>query len=186
MAAVTLEVAGVLLGVIGVVDAALGGFRGSVGRDGRIRHLADDVRYAGRGLVIMIVALLPVIIGVTADVVVAGRTERWAVAGTGMLTVYLPYAVVVLGGLVAYLLLPWRQRFWATALILGPFTLARPVVAVAGGIAAGWAYPDPAVWAAAAWSVAAASVVDPTAGWWWRHREGRPGPDAFEAEASAH
>jgi hypothetical protein len=51
-----------------------------------------------------------------------------------MLRVYAPYGAVFFVALAAYLLLPWRIRFLATAVVMGPFTWVRPLVALAGGL----------------------------------------------------
>ena len=55
-------------------------------------------------------------------------------AGAAMLVVYAPTAPSVLAALVVYGTVGWRTRFLAMAVILGPFALLRPVVAVAGGL----------------------------------------------------
>jgi hypothetical protein len=96
--------------------------------------------------------------------------------GTGMLAVYLPYAVLVLAALACYGLLGWRHRFLASALILGPFTLARPAVAIAGAVAGAWNSPI-LIAVLCLTSTAAVLAVEPIANRRW-YADLRPPPVA--------
>lgn len=122
-------VAGLVL--LAAADGALSGFRSAQGRTGLIDHRRADTVAQLRGLALVAVLLLPTVVLVLVD----GRWSSWAEPGTAMLLVLAPYGVLVLLALLAYLTLTWRLRYLATALILGPFTFARPAVAVAGGAA---------------------------------------------------
>ena len=84
-----------------------------------------------------------------------------------MLTVYGPYAILVLAALGCYLTLGWRQRYLASSLILGPLTLLRPVVAVAGAVFGALAGSGPAVAVSIGLAAAAVLAVEPLAGRLW-------------------
>lgn len=121
-----------LLAGLALVDGILSGFRASVGRSGLVRHRAEDLQGARRGLLVSSAFLAPTValcIGLT----VARGTAELDSAARAMLWVYLPFGVVVLLALLAYLVLGWQQRYLASAVILGPLTLARPWVVAAGG-----------------------------------------------------
>lgn len=156
------------LAAIAVTDAAFAGFRAGLGRDGRVDHRAADRRGALRGVSVLAVLLVPVtgLAAVLARDVPAGQL---AGAATCLLAVYLPFAVVVAGGLIAYRLSPWRDRYLALVLLLGPFTWARPVVALAGPVVLACRDGGGAVDVALAGGVLAALAVEPVVGLLW-HR----------------
>ncbi|GAA5164911.1 hypothetical protein GCM10023321_54200 [Pseudonocardia eucalypti] len=153
--------------LLALCDGAFSGFRSGAGRTGLIRQRAWDVRAQLRGLAVVSVLLLPALGCVVSDLWHGGaaRWSMWAGAGTWMLAIYLPYGVMVLLALAAYATLPWRLRFWATAVILGPFTLARPWVAVAGGALA--AVVDPRAAVAVGLSLAGVLLVGPVCDRLW-------------------
>jgi hypothetical protein len=65
-----------------------------------------------------------VILLVCADAVARpAHLGDYARAGTAMLAIYGPYALLVLIALACYATLSWRLRYLAAALILGPCTL---------------------------------------------------------------
>jgi hypothetical protein len=163
--------------VLGALDGAFAGFRSSCGRTGLIRHRRQDVVAHLRGLAVSAALLTPVAAVVLADVLM--RPDRWDAylrAGHAMLVLYLPFGAIVLAGLAGYALLSWRRRFLATALILGPFTFARPFVAVAGLGLAARAGSDLLVTATATAAVAAALAVEPVLDRWWVAAAGRRPP----------
>jgi hypothetical protein len=84
-----------------------------------------------------------------------------------MLTVDVPYAVVVLLALLAYAVLGWRQRYLASALILGPFTLLRLAVAVLGAAAGAVTSRDLLVGLMTCLSALAVLAVEPLADKLW-------------------
>ena len=153
---------------LAILDGAFSGFRSSAGRTGLIDHRAADWRAGRRGVALAIAGLLPVIVAVTADVLLRpGRAGIDTRAGSGMLAVYLPYAMIVLAALAVYLTLSWRKRYLAAAVILGPLTLLRPAVAVLGGVLAAIASRDPVATTCAALSIVAILAVEPAAGRIW-------------------
>jgi hypothetical protein len=163
----TLALAGTLL-FIAALDALFAGFRASCGRSGLVRHRQADALASRRGLALGALLLAPVAAAIAIDA--AARPDRlglYDAAGQGMLAVYLPYGVVVLLALGAYVTLSWRRRFLASALLLGPLTLVRPLVALAGAGAAWWVTRDLAVGVASVAAVAAVLAVEPGAGRRW-------------------
>jgi hypothetical protein len=127
------------LALLALADGACAGFRSSVGRTGLISHRASDGLAARRGAGLAAVLLAPAVlltcVGFTADHADEALFLR---AGELMLAVYGPYGLAVGVALVAYATLSWRKRYLASAVILGPFTLLRPVIVVLGaGLAIG-------------------------------------------------
>jgi hypothetical protein len=170
---VTALVASELL-ALAILDGAFSGFRSSVGRTGLIDHRAADWLAGRRGAALAIAGLLPVIVAVTADVLLRpARVGIYARAGNGMLAIYLPYGLIVLAALTVYLTLSWRKRYLAAAVILGPLTLLRPAVAVLGGALAAIASRDPVASACAVLSIIAVLGVGPTADRIWYARPPR-------------
>ena len=166
-------VVGALIG-LAALDGAFAGFRSSCGRTGLIRHRRQDVAAHLHGLATAAALLAPVAAVVLIDL--AARPARWNAyldAGRAMLALYLPFGAIVLGALAGYALLPWRHRFLASALILGPFTFARPFVALAGALLAGYSTHDVLATAAALTAVAAALTVEPMQNRRWTHHLAR-------------
>lgn len=163
------------LAVIASWDGAFGGFRAGAGRHGLVRHGAIARRDGATGLAIFLVLLAPLVIMVGAD---TEHSQRWAAASWRMMMVLGPYAVVALLALAVYVTMPWRLSYLVSAVILGPFTLVRPLVAVAGAIAAALPAGSITIWLGAAWAAAAALLVEPVAGVvikrrWRRRRSAR-------------
>jgi hypothetical protein len=92
-----------------------------------------------------------------------------------MLAVYGPYALLVLIALAGYVTLDWRLRYLVSALILGPFTLLRPAIALLGAVLAAALSHDPVVAVAAGLSVVAVLAVEPLADRFWYARPLAPG-----------
>jgi hypothetical protein len=133
-----------LLAALALVDAAFAGFRAYAGRDGRIRKTGPTLVATRRGLAIGVlsltatsaVALAALLFGThaTPD---ARYAELDAAAGR-MLLVFAPYTVVVAASLACYLWGPFRASTLAVVVGLGPLTLVRPLVVLAGAVAAAW------------------------------------------------
>lgn len=105
--------------VLAILDGAFAGFRSSAGRTGLISHRRDDRQAARRGAGLACVLLSPAI--ACADVVLRpGRLADYTRAGTDMLAVYGPYALLVLAALAGYATLNRQLRYLASALVLGP------------------------------------------------------------------
>lgn len=90
---------------------------------------------ARRGAVLGAALLVPAIAVFVLDLAVRGASAQgYQDAGEAALLVFGPYAVLTWVALGAYFLLGWRQKYLASALVLGPFTLFRPVVVAAGSL----------------------------------------------------
>ncbi len=150
------------------LDGSFSGFRSSAGRTGLVNHREADHQAARRGAGLACVLLAPVIALVSADVLLHHtRIDAYTRAGEAMLAIYAPYAVVVLVALVCYAALGWRQRYLASAVILGPLTLLRPGVAILGAVLGAMASRDTTVAACAGLSVLAVLAVEPFADRRW-------------------
>lgn len=176
----TAAVATTLL-ILALLDGAFAGFRSSAGRTGLINHRQSDQQAARRGAGLACVLLAPVIAVVCTDVFVhPARLDDYTRAGIAMLAVYGPYALLVLIALACYATLSWRLKYLASALILGPFTLLRPGIAILGAALAVALSNETAVTTAAGLSVIAVLAVEPLAGrlWYVRHTPGTAAPGA--------
>ena len=112
---------------LAILDGAFAGFRSSAGRTGLISHRLYDRRAARRGAGLASILLIPAVAVASADVILRpGHLADYTRAGTAMLAVYGPYALLVLAALACYATLNWQLRYLASALVLGPFTLFRP------------------------------------------------------------
>jgi hypothetical protein len=172
----TLTLAGVLL-FIAALDAMFAGFRASRGRSGLVRHRRADVLASRRGLALGALLVGPVAVAIAADAARSDRIDHYSAAGRAMLQVYLPYGLFVLVALAAYVTFSWRFRFLASAMLLGPLTLVRPLVALVGGGAAWWATRDATVGVLSLAAVAAVLGVEPAAGRRW-YASANHGPTA--------
>lgn len=115
-----------------LVDGACSGFRASTGRTGLINHRSEDRYAAARGVGLVLVLLAPATLVAAVDILGGDTTfHQYDSAAKHMLQVLMPYAGIVLLALATYALLDWRRKYLAMALILGPFTLARPFIALA-------------------------------------------------------
>ena len=164
---------------LAILDGAFAGFRSSAGRTGLISHRRYDRQAARRGAGLACVLLSPAIAVASADVVLRpGHLDDYARAGTAMLAVYGPYTVLVLAALACYATLNWQLSYLASALVLGPFTLFRPGIAILGA-AVGMALGRDVVTAfAAVLSAIAVLAVEPLAGRPWYTRNPPPGQPA--------
>ncbi|NUT96492.1 MAG: oxidoreductase [Saccharothrix sp.] len=155
----------VVLGLIALVDAAFAGFRAATGRNALIRKRPYYLRAAWRGLVggtmiLGLVALLVVVtLGGSADP--GARYDGLVGAGTRMLQVLAPFAVLVVVSLLAYWLLPMRESTFVILVGLGPFTLLRPVVALGATVWSVAGETDWLVWVVAITAAAGVLAVEP-------------------------
>lgn len=157
--------------ILALLDGSFAGFRASVGRTGLIKHRQSDHQAARRGAGLVGVLLAPAISEVCADVFVRPvQLGQYTRAGIAMLEIYGPYALLALIALACYAALNWRLKYLASALILGPFTLLRPVIAILGGTVAVALSNDTAVATAVGLSVIAVLAVEPLAGRLWYPR----------------
>lgn len=163
--------------LIALVDAGFAGFRAATGRNALIRKRVYYQRAARRGLwcgtagLGLVVLLCAATFALTTDP--AARYDELVRAGTRMLQVLTPFAVLVAASIVAYWVLPMRGSTFVILVGLGPFTLVRPVVVLA---AVAWSVAGAADWLVWTVALAAAAVVlavEPVV----HHRWYRPGCD---------
>jgi hypothetical protein len=159
----TVVISGALL-MLALLDGAFAGFRSSVGRSGLLNHRGSDKRAAWYGLALVSGLLAPVIVAVSIDDLTSrGAHDAYRHAGTAMLIIYGPFALVILVALVCYACLGWRQKYLASALILGPFTALRPIVAIGGAVFAAVSTDNARVACAVLLAVVAVLAVEPLA-----------------------
>ena len=165
------------LAVLALLDGMFAGFRASAGRTGLIDHRRADQLASLRGAALACVLLAPAAAITIADVALdPPRLAVFARAGEAMLVVYGPYGMIVLAALGCYAVLGWRKRYLASAVILGPLTWLRPVVAVAGAVLGGAFCADLLASACTALAVAAVLAVEPLAGRLWYAPPASAGP----------
>ncbi len=183
----TAAVAATLL-ILALLDGAFAGFRSSAGRTGLINHRAVDQQAARRGAGLACLLLAPAIAVACGDALAhPGHLDDYTRAGIAMLAVYGPYALLVLIALACYATLDWRLKYLASALILGPFTLLRPAIAILGAALAMALSNGAAVATAAGLSVIAVLAVEPLAGrlWYVRYTMGTAAPDSSPQRTDA-
>jgi len=123
----------IVLALIAMTDAAFSGFRASCGRTGLVNRGRLDAIAASRGVFVLAVAeAILIVVLAFGKPSSSGLPEQFDRAGRAMLSVYIPFAVVIILGLLAYFTLSWRRRFLAVAVLLGPLTLLRPLIAIGG------------------------------------------------------
>jgi hypothetical protein len=178
----------VTLLLLALLDGAFAGFRSSAGRTGLINHRWSDQQAARRGAGLVCVMLAPVIALACADTFARpAHLDDYTRAGMAMLAIYGPYALLVLTALACYATLNWRLKYLASALILGPFTLLRPGIAVLGAALAAVVSNETAAAAVAGLSAIAVLAVEPLAGrlWYARNAPGTVAPDSSPGRADA-
>ena len=163
----TALVAAALL-TLAILDGAFSGFRSSLGRTGLIRHQRSDVVAAQRGVVLTAVVLTPTVAFLLVDVLARGASlDDYKVAGEAALLVFVPYASVTFLALGAYTFLGWRKKYLASALVLGPFTLVRPVVIAAGAVAGVLQTSDASIAMAAVLAALGVLAIEPLSAQRW-------------------
>ncbi len=127
-----------LLCLFALLDGTLLGFRAAAGRNG----LIDKRRYFRRAMAIGVLASAAAalaLIGFAALLVwrADDPVALWAAlvdAGARSLRWWIPYGLIAMVAILAWSL-STEARTVATVVILGPFTLARPLVVIAGLVA---------------------------------------------------
>ena len=143
-----------ILVVLALMDTAAAGFRDAAGRNGLLDKVGYYRRAARLGALwglVPVGVIAGVVLGLTA---VSPDPTLWSDylrAGQVMTWIYGPTATLVAVAMGIYLSPRFEVRSLATVIILGPFTLLRPVVITAGAVAAVVAVPR--------WEVAAAACA---------------------------
>jgi len=161
----------VALVILGLVDGAFSGFRSSLGRTGMVDHVASDRTALRRGAWLVVVLTTPAVLALVVDIGLRGeRVHVYVQAARTFLVILAPYAATVLAALAAYAALSWELKYLASALILGPFTLVRPYVAIAATVITVLGASDWSVAVAAALATAGVLLVEPVANRLYRRR----------------
>ncbi len=146
-----------VLCLMALADGGLSGFRTAAGRNAMVRKERYYATAVARGVGAAIVALGVLGGAITVALVVAPdpaeRYEDLVAAGQRMLLLYVLYTFVVLSALAGLAIPRFEVRSLLTSLILGPCTLIRPLVIMAGAVLAGIGAHDPTV-ASLAWLAA--------------------------------
>lgn len=128
-----------LLAVLVMVDGTLCGFRAAAGRNPRIRlrdYYAASMRRGALVSVFVVLAFLGVALAMRSH-----SPEAWSallVGAHAMVVVYGVFATLVLSALALYLVGSFDFAVLASVLVLGPFTLIRPIVIIGGAVFAAW------------------------------------------------
>jgi hypothetical protein len=127
-----------LLWLLATIDSAFIGYREAAGRNALIEKRAYYRRALMRGALYGQVAVL--IVGLITAAVLAASSDPRALfsemelVGSRMLTVYIPYAVVILITFCVRALPSVDIRSITSVLIFGPFTFIRPFVVLVGAL----------------------------------------------------
>lgn len=126
----------VALWTLATLDAAFTGYREAAGRialiDKRRYYRRAMIRGALFGQAAVAIAAVVVAVSLTLNSNRESLLQDYNTAGSRMLTVYVPYAVVILLAFLVRWIPSVDIRSITSTVIFGPFTLIRPVVAVAG------------------------------------------------------
>ena len=147
-----------LLGVLAFIDGTLCGFRAAAGRNPRLflwNYYAASMR---RGALVSLFTIV-LFLGLGLVLRAAGGELVWAsmtAAAAKLVFVYGIYATLVVAALGLYLSSSFDLGVLASVLVLGPFTLLRPIVILAG---AAWVAATSDTLAAASMAVSAGVVM---------------------------
>jgi hypothetical protein len=126
----------VLLGVLVLFDAVFAGFRAAAGRDARLYKVDYYLRSAWLGAIAgaLVIAIMSALIAVTLSVASSPSAlfDGYLQSARHLLWVYGIYASIVLLAMGMWTYPAPDIRVLASVLVLGPFTLVRPLVIVAG------------------------------------------------------
>ena len=128
----------VLLWLLATVDSAFIGYREAAGRNALIEKRAYYRRALIRGALFGQLAVL--IVGVITAIAIVSSSNAGALfssielVGARMLTVYVPYALIILITFCIRALPSVDIRSITSVLIFGPFTFIRPLVVLAGAV----------------------------------------------------
>ena len=127
-----------LLWLLATVDSAFIGYREAAGRNALIEKGAYFRRALIRGALFGQLAVL--IIGVITAIALVSSSDaaalfsRFELIGARMLTVYVPYALIILITFCIRAVPSVDIRSITSLLIFGPFTFIRPLIVLAGAV----------------------------------------------------
>jgi hypothetical protein len=127
-----------LLWLLATVDSAFIGYREAAGRNALIEKGAYFRRALIRGALFGQVAVL--MVGVITAIALATASDpgalfsKFETVGARMLTVYVPYAIIILITFCVRAVPSVDIRSITSVLIFGPFTFIRPLIVLAGAV----------------------------------------------------
>ena len=125
-----------VLWLLATLDAAFAGYRDAAGRNALINkrryYRRAMLRGALMGQLAVGIAALIIALSLILSAYWRGLLQDYETAGARMLTIYLPYAFVVLLTFLVRWIPSVDLRSITSTVIFGPFTLIRPLVAVIG------------------------------------------------------
>ena len=127
-----------LLWLLATVDSAFIGYREAAGRNALIQKRAYFRRALLRGALFGQLAVL--IVGVITALALATSSDgtalfsKFELIGARMLTVYVPYALIILITFCIRAVPSVDIRSITSVLIFGPFTFIRPLIVLAGAV----------------------------------------------------
>ncbi len=127
-----------LLWLLATVDSAFIGYREAAGRNALIEKGAYFRRALIRGALFGQLAVL--IVGVITAIALATASDpgalfsKFETVGARMLTVYVPYAIIILITFCIRAVPSVDIRSITSVLIFGPFTFIRPLIVLAGAV----------------------------------------------------
>lgn len=133
----------VLLTLLAVLDGALLGFRAAAGRTGLVHKPRYFVRAVALGVAYAsaVVAAGCVLTFLLVQASGAALFEELLVAATAGVRIFTVYAALVISALFLWMVPSTDVRTFCTVTVLGPGTLARPLVILAGLVASIAAVP---------------------------------------------
>jgi hypothetical protein len=120
----------VALAVVALLDGCFSGFRAAAGRDARTNKRSYARAACAQGTVAGVLVILVTAAYFLATVLwSSSRYDLYVRDGEHLIAVVLPYAALVLSALVVYVAVPRTSaQTLMSTLVLGPFTLARPLI----------------------------------------------------------
>ena len=161
----------VLVWLLVTLDGGFAGFRDAAGRslhlDLRPMQVRNILRGLGGAQVVCLLSAVPLLVGMA-----GGDTtleEAFVRTGSMLVAFFGVYATLVLSSLSIYLLPDPDISSLSTVLVLGPLTLLRPVVIIAGWILA---MPEADLWCGLACTVGCCAMLlfEKVLGLQWRDR----------------
>ena|SRR5262245_412691 len=138
-----------LLWVLATIDSAFIGYREAAGRcaliDKRAYYRQSMIRGAlfGQAAVMLVGSVTAAMLYFAPNPL--QLLQDIQVVGARMLTIYIPYALILLFTFLVRATPSVDLRSITSVLIFGPLTLLRPLVVVAGALWGAWAAPGPAI-----------------------------------------
>lgn len=139
----------VILWLLATIDAGASGYRAAAGRNALVRKRGYYARAIARGALagqfVLAAGLVGAVIGAAGAADRASLHREASAFGSRLLQAYLPYAALMGLAFVVRAAPSVDLRALTSALIFGPLTFLRPVVALAGLLWAGAHVPRLAV-----------------------------------------